>query len=29
MVNHFDDERSQMVYTVVDYGRHMQRRFDV
>ena len=28
MVNHFDDERSQMVYTVVDYGRHMQRRFD-
>lgn len=28
MVNHFDDERSQLVYTLVDYGRHMQRRFD-
>ena len=28
MVNHFDDERAQMVYTVVDHGRHMQRRFD-
>lgn len=28
MVNHYSDERAQIVYAIIDHGRQMQRRFE-